>query len=49
MQIEMHTDEMLVPDPSPFEAEFAYTMLKRYKLPRSDQILAELIKVGGET
>jgi hypothetical protein len=24
-------------------------MLKRYKLPRSDQILAELIKVGGET
>jgi hypothetical protein len=49
MQIELHTDEMLVPDHSPSEAEFGYTVLKRYKSPHSDQILAELIKAGGET
>jgi hypothetical protein len=42
-QIEIHTAEQLVPYPSPFEAEIVITKLKRYKLPGSDQILAELI------
>jgi hypothetical protein len=42
-QIEIHTAELLVPDPSPFEVEIAIGKLKKYKLPGSDQILAELI------
>jgi hypothetical protein len=41
--------EPLVPGPSPFEFEFPMAKLKRYKLPSSDQILAELIQAGGET
>jgi hypothetical protein len=32
-QIEIHTAEPLVPDPSPFEAEIAIAKLKRYKSP----------------
>jgi hypothetical protein len=30
-QIEMHTAELLVPDPSHFEVEIATAKLKRYK------------------
>jgi hypothetical protein len=41
--------EPLVPDFSPFEVEIAIAKLKRYKLPSSDQILAEEIQEGGET
>jgi hypothetical protein len=48
MQIEMHTTEPLVPDPSPFEAEIAIPKFKNYKSPGSDQILAELIQAGGK-
>jgi hypothetical protein len=48
-QIEVCTAEPLVPDPSPFEVEIAFVKLKIYKSPGSDQILAELIQVGGET
>jgi hypothetical protein len=40
----MHTGELLVPGHSPFEVEIAVVKLKRYKLPGSDQILAELIQ-----
>jgi hypothetical protein len=47
-QIEIHTAEPLVPDPSPFEVEIAIAKLKRYKSPGSDQILAKLIQTGGE-
>jgi hypothetical protein len=47
-QIEIHTAELLVPDPSPFEVEFAIAKLKSYKSPGSDQIAAELIQAGGE-
>jgi hypothetical protein len=47
-QIEMHTAEALVPDPSPFEVEIAIEKLKRYKSPGSDQIPAELLQAGGE-
>jgi hypothetical protein len=46
-QIETHTAEPLVPDPSPFEVEVAIAKLKRYKSPGSDQIPAELIQAGG--
>jgi hypothetical protein len=48
-QIEIHTAEPLVPDPSPFEVEIAIVKLKSYKLTGSDKILAELIQAGGET
>jgi hypothetical protein len=47
-QIEIHTAEPLVPDPSPFEVEIAIENLKRYKSPGSDGIPAELIQAGGE-
>jgi hypothetical protein len=48
-QIEIHTAEPLVPEHSPSEVEIAIVKLKKYKLPGSDQIPAELIKAGGET
>jgi hypothetical protein len=47
-QIEIHTAEPLVPDPSPFEVEADIAKLKRYKTPGSDQIPAELIQAGGD-
>jgi hypothetical protein len=47
-QIEMHTAEPLVPDPSPFEFEIANAKFKKCKLPGSDQNLAGLIQAGGE-
>jgi hypothetical protein len=43
-QIEIQTDLLLVPDPSPFENETSIGMCKRYKVPCSDRIQA-----GGET
>jgi hypothetical protein len=48
-QIEIHTAEPLVPDPSPFDFEIAIAELQRYKSPYNDQIPAELIQAGGET
>jgi hypothetical protein len=42
-QMEIHTTEPLVPQPSPFEAEIAIEKLDRYKSSGTDQILAELI------
>jgi mannosyltransferase OCH1-like enzyme len=42
-------DEPLVPEPSLVEVETAIGKLKRYKSPGTDQILAEMIKAGGET
>ncbi|PNF43474.1 hypothetical protein B7P43_G10812 [Cryptotermes secundus] len=47
-QTEIHTAELLVPNPSPFEVESAIAKLKRYKSPGSDQILPELIQAGGK-
>jgi hypothetical protein len=47
-QVEIHTSEPLVPDPSPFEVEIAIVKLKRYKSPSSEEISAELIQAGGE-
>jgi hypothetical protein len=40
-QIEIHTAEPLLPDPSPFEVEIAIANLKIYGFP------AELIQAGG--
>jgi hypothetical protein len=39
----------LVSASHPSEVEIATEKLKRYKLPHSNQILAELIQVGNET
>jgi hypothetical protein len=47
-QIEIHTTESLIPDPSLFVVKIAIAKLKSYKLPGSDQILTELIQAGGE-
>jgi hypothetical protein len=47
-QIEVHTDEPLVPGPSRFEVEIAIAKLKKYKSPSSDEIPAELIEAEGE-
>jgi hypothetical protein len=47
-QIELHTAEPLVPDPSPFEFEISIAKLKRYNSPGNNQIPAELIQAGGE-
>jgi len=48
-QIELHTAEPLVPEPSVFEVELANEKLKSHKSPGNDQIPAELIKAGGRT
>jgi hypothetical protein len=47
-QIEIHTAEPLVPDPSHFEVEFAIAKLKEYKSSGSDQISENLIQAGRE-
>jgi hypothetical protein len=47
-QIEVHVAEPLVPGPGVLEAKTAIAKLKKYKLPGSDQILAEMIQAGGE-
>jgi hypothetical protein len=39
----------LVPEPSLVKVEIATGKLKRHKSPGTDQILAELTEVGGET
>ena len=46
-QIEIHTEEPLVPEPSAFEIEMAIEKLKIHKSPGIDQIPAQLIKSGG--
>jgi hypothetical protein len=46
--MEIHTAELLVRDHSSFEVKIAIAKLKGYKLPGRDQILAKLIRAGGE-
>jgi hypothetical protein len=46
---EIHTAELLVPEPSVSEIEVAIDNLKSHKSPGIDQIPAELIKAGGRT
>jgi hypothetical protein len=48
-QMDIHTAEPLVPEPGLVEVEIAIGKLKSYICPGTDQILAELIKAGGET
>jgi hypothetical protein len=48
-QKDIHAAEPLVPEPSLVEVEIAVGKLKSYKSPGTDQILAELIRAGGET
>jgi hypothetical protein len=48
-QIEIHTAEPSIPEPSPFEIETAIANSKKGKLLGSDLVLAELIQAGGET
>jgi hypothetical protein len=48
-QMNIHTTEPLVPEPSLVEGEIAVGKSKSYKSPGTDQILAELMKAEGET
>jgi hypothetical protein len=48
-QMEIHTAEPLVPEPSPFKVEPAIRKLKRYKSLGNYQIPAELASAGDET
>jgi hypothetical protein len=48
-QMDIHTAQPLVPEPSLVRVEIAIGKLKSYKSPGTGQILAELIKAGGET
>jgi hypothetical protein len=47
--IEVHKTEPLALGPSCLEAEISIARLKKYKLPGSDEILAEMIQAGSET
>ena len=48
-QVEIHTAEPLVPEPSASEVELAINKLKSHKSSGIDQIPSELIKAGGRT
>jgi hypothetical protein len=48
MQIELHTAEPLLPDPSRLEVENATAKLEMYKSSGSCQIPAEVIQAGDE-
>jgi hypothetical protein len=48
-QMDIHTDESLVPEPTLVKVEIAIGKLKSYKSPGTDQIPVEMIKAGGET
>jgi hypothetical protein len=46
MLCEIHTAELLVPEPSAFEVKLAIEKLKTHKSPGIDQISADFIKAG---
>jgi hypothetical protein len=47
-QMNVHTGEPLVPEPSLVGLEIAIGNLKSFKSPGTDQIPAEMTKAGGE-
>jgi hypothetical protein len=47
--LKVHTSEALIPHLSHLKVEIAIAKLKKYKLPGSDEIVAEMIQTGGET
>jgi hypothetical protein len=47
--MEIDTAEPLVPEPRPFDVDFAIAKLKEHKSPDIDQITAEFIQAGRET
>jgi hypothetical protein len=48
-QIDIHTTEPLIPEPSLVRVKTAIGKLKSYKSPSTDQIPAKLVKEEGET
>jgi hypothetical protein len=48
-EMDVHTAEPLIPEPSLVKVEIAIGNLRSCKSPGTDQILAKLIKTGGET
>jgi hypothetical protein len=48
-QMDIHTAEPLMPEPSLVEVEISIGKLKSYKSPGTDEIPADLIKAGTET
>jgi len=48
-RVEVHTAELLVPEPSAAEFELDIDKVKSYKSPGFDQIPSELFKAGGRT
>ena len=48
-ETEIHTAEPPVTETSAFEVEMATEKLKRHKSPGTDEISAEMIKVGSRT
>jgi len=46
-QIEIHTAEPLVPEPSTFDVEMAIEKLKRHTSPDSDKIPAAKLQAGS--
>ena len=48
-QMEIHTAEPLVPEPSAYKVDMAIKKLKGHKSSGVDQMPAELIKAGGRT
>ena len=48
-QLEIHTAEPQVPEPSASDFELAIDKLKSHKSPGIDQIPADVIKAGGRT
>jgi hypothetical protein len=46
-QMDVHTAEPLIPEPSLVKVEIAIGKLKSYKSPGADQIPVELINAGG--
>jgi hypothetical protein len=47
-RLDIHTTELLVPEPSLVEVDIPIGKLKRYKSSGTIHILAVLIKAGGE-